>query len=344
MAVSDFSTTYSAPWAPAQSYLENALGGANDLWHQGQGWTPYRGNANAPLNRDTRLGLARARKLAGQRVPGLLDAQNYATDMIKNRGMSAELNGVADRYKAFADSENGLTSGQEEAVGFLNPFARGDYTEDPRLTERLNQDRQDAMNSSATAFGGGRYGSAAIGAGMGKALSRATNDTLLQSNENARNPQLQASGMVGNMYTTGANQKLGATGALGDLYEGGLARSQGAAGLLPMLNELRYDGAARQAGVGDFYQNRAQAEQDKRISDWNMRQEAPWQRLNSASRIIQGTAGQGSQSVGYKPKAKTPWWQTALGAVGMGSKLASGLPSWGSSPAYGSTPGAGGLY
>src|SRR5215217_4542686 len=171
-------TQTSDPWKPAQSYLLQGLSGASSLLKNKTGFNPYTGNALAPLNQMTKDALSQTKWLSGQPVPGLAAGQGFATDMIANRGMTPELNGVADRYRAFADSDtgltgaqesvggryqafadskNGLTAGQEESLGLLNPFARGEYTEDPRLTQRLSADRQDAMNASATAFGGGRY-------------------------------------------------------------------------------------------------------------------------------------------------------------------------------------------
>lgn len=221
-------------------YISSAMGDVQKFYETGR---PYW--AQAPVNTVTHDAFNMTAANARGNVPGLPQAQNYATGMIANNGMTGDMNQVA------GDIRNGMRQTWAE----LTPFSNGSMQEDPRLQQMLNTNADRAANAAATRFGGGRYGSAAIGQGVGSAVADATNPTMLQSNENARSRQLQAASTLGSLNVAG-------NGLLGNIYEGGLNRATQATSMLPALNELRYDGATRLAGIGDYFQQRDQAQHD----------------------------------------------------------------------------------
>lgn len=262
-------TTTTNPMASAQPAIDGIIGAAGDWYNSKQG-------QQAPMNAYTKSALNQTRALSSQPVTGFQTAIDVNGAMINNGGYTPDL---------------------RVAQNFLNPFAAGQYNEDPRLAASIAERENRAKNAAATQFGGGRYGSNAIGQGMGSAMATAGNDLMLQSNENARTRQLQASGLLGNM----------AEGARSAVMQG--------TSMLPMLDNLRYSGAERMAGVGDYYQNRAQERQDM-----------PFNRLSQYGGLIsQMSGGYGSTT---KPKAGNAA-MSAVGGALSGAKLGSALGPWG---------------
>jgi hypothetical protein len=217
-----------------------------------------------------------------------------------------------------------LTGSQRQAAGYMDPFARGDFQEDPRMLAALKAREGRAMNSASTSFGNGRYGSNAIGRGVGSALAEAGDELMYQSNESARNRQLQASGMLGDLYTTGAGQKLNATGQMADiygqgaqqklgalgqmgsLYEGGRTAALAAAGMQPSLEALKYLGADKMNQAGQAYTDRAQTERDALIKRYEGQQSgtAGWDALAKYVGAMSGMgkAGETKSQVAIPPQ------------------------------------------
>ncbi len=239
----------------------------------------------APLNQDILSSFQQTRDLANQGVPNLDQIYGVQSGILGN---------------------GGFTSQMTDASNYLRNFADGSYHEDPRLQSVLNAERTNATNAALTGLGGGRYGSAAIGQGLGKAQAAATDQLMLQSNENARNRQLQAAGQMGSLASQGANNIFSA------------------ASLSPMLNELRYDGTSRLAGIGDFLQNRSQ----DRI---NQRANFPKENLNWYTGILSGMGGQGSTTISRTPgpSAASSILGGALGGATIGSNIKGLGAGWG---------------
>lgn len=262
-------------WEPVEQGYETLLGSAAD----------YFGGLGRPklnrLNRDITNSFSQTRRLAGAGVPNL--DQMYATQ----QGLLAN---------------GGMTGTMQDSVGYLTNFANGSYQEDPRLKAAIAEREKRAMNGAATQFGGGRYGSAGIGQGMGSAMATAGNDLMLQSNENSRNRQLQAAGQIGQLGTAGA-QNMNTVMAMS-----------------PMMNELRYDGASRLAGMGDFLQNRQQGRTDQ-LRNY------PQQDMNWYGGILGGLGGQGSTTVTRTPGPSAA--QSILGGAAMGAGIGGKIPGIG---------------
>lgn len=281
------STTSNTPYG--SSYVDNAFSEAQRIYGQGVGQA-WKGNVLAPMNSVTANALDWTKQLAGSNPVGIGQAQTFASNMISGNGMTPDL---------------------QRTAGYLTPFADGSMQEDPRLAQALETNANRAANAAATRFGGGRYGSAAIGQGVGQAVADANNATMLQSNENSRNRQMQASGLLGNMY------------------ESGLGRSFQASSMLPMLDNLRYASAERLAGVGDYEQNRAQTEQDAQIAQYEGQQAYPWMNLNNYNSIVRGLGSLGSTSIGIKPQTGASTAQKAIGGVASGAAAGSMFGPWG---------------
>lgn len=207
MQSKDKTTTSTQSLMPSlQPQVNSYLGKVGNVYNPG-GYLPK-------VNTTTKAALNQTKALAKQPVPGLTEAQGMVTGLLGNGGM---------------------TAGMQQASDYLTPFASGEYQEDPRLLATLERERNNATNAAATRFGGGRYGAAGMGTGMGQAQAAATDSLMLQSNENARNRQMQAAQAMGALGQSGAGNALTA----GSMVNG--------------LNDLRYDGTSRLASVGDYF-------------------------------------------------------------------------------------------
>lgn len=229
------------PWGPATDGLMQGMQTASGLFNGNVGYNPYPNRTVAKRSANTLGAMGQIQGLAGQPIQGLQDANNFAQGMIQNNGMTGDLNRTA---------------------GYLTSFADGSYQEDPRLQQAMAaRETRAANNAASLASGSGRYGSGAMGTTMGNAMADSSNELMLQSNENARNRQLQAAGQLGN------------------LYEGGLGRAAGAAAMLPGLNEMRYDGADRMAGLGAQEDAFQQSLLNSKVDKYNQTQARPWEQL-----------------------------------------------------------------
>ncbi len=253
----------------------NVLGGAESAYNNSD---PSR---LAPLNSYTTNAFNQTNNLASGGVPNLNLMYDHQAHMLQNGGMTGQM---------------------QQAYGLLGNFANGAYNEDPRLQSVIANERTKATNAALTSLGGGRYGSNAIGSGIGNAQAAATDQLMLQSNENARNRQLQAAGQMGSLAQAGAGNQA-TWGAM-----------SGA------MNDLRYDGASRLAGIGDYMQNRAQTRIDNKTN-------FPWQNLQNYAGILSGMGGQGSTQVTKQPGASAA--QSILGGAAMGAGIGSKIPGLG---------------
>lgn len=300
MATPKKSLTFGA----ADGYIDPTLNNATDLYN-----STLQGKATGTMPGQTRNALKQTRTLANQPIPGLAQAQGFTNDLLSNGGWTPDLRTVQNQYQGVVNN-GGWTDDLRKTQGYLDNFANGSYTEDPRLTSMLDTNARRAANAGATMFGNGRYGSAGIGMGIGDSVSRANNETIYASNESARNRQLQASGMLGDLGNTAANRSMAANAGLGQLGEG--ARQAGMQGttLIPSLNDLRYDGAERLAGIGDYMNN------------WNNNTD-DWNATSNYINALQGLGGMrtAQQTKGSEGSSAQKAIGMASAGVGLGSKI-----------------------
>jgi hypothetical protein len=280
-----------------------------------EGWDTYNYNQGrsglAPINSTTKNAFAQTRTLAGQGVPNLDQIYGVQSSILANGGMTQGMKDASGILGGYA-ANNGVTSDLARTAGYYENFANGSYNEDPRLQRQLDINADRAANAGATRFGGGRYGSAAIGAGIGNAVADANNGIMLQSNENARNRQLQATQGLDGLYQGAANRGASAAGAMASLASQGAQNMATWGSMTPALNDLRYDGASRVAWIGDFLQGRHQTAYDNRNGYGN---------LKNYTGILGGMGNQGATTVSKTPGPSAA--QSILGGIGAGAKLGS---------------------
>lgn len=275
----------------ADSFLGPALNEANRIYQ-----STAKGKSLTKMNGDTRSSLQTTRNLSQQPVQGLAEANQFNTGLIGNGGWTDELRGAA----------SGIQGTMDQTAQYLNPFMTGQYHEDPRMRELLDTNANRAANGAATRFGGGRYGSAAIGQGVGSAVADANNGIMLQSNENSRARQLQAIGMNSGVQLQGG-------GLLGNMGESARGAAMQATSQIPMLDNAKYAGAERRAGVGDYLTQ--------------LVQNGPaWQNAQNYAGLL-GSLG-GHRQIQTIPN-NASGAQKAIGGASTGAVLGSMLGPWG---------------
>lgn len=167
------------PWAPAQPYLSGAMQTANAYLQGNYGYQPYTGPTTAPLNNNITQGMLAGQNIAANNLsgsPNVLAGQSYLGDLIKNQGMTDNLNTVAGQFGDIY-SQN---------IGQQNPYLQG----------VLNQ-QMDKVNSAMS--GAGRYGSGQHSAGIAQAIA----PTLAQDYMQRQQLGMQATGALGELYGQG---------------------------------------------------------------------------------------------------------------------------------------------
>jgi len=132
------------PWSGAVPDLNLALGQAANLFNADVGYQPYAGQTQVALDPWQQTGMTNMANMALQNAggtPNVLSAQSYLGDLVKNQGLSPELQSMA-----------GTLAGQS------NPYLQG----------VLNQ-QMDKVNSAMS--GGGRYASGSHAAAIAQAIA-----------------------------------------------------------------------------------------------------------------------------------------------------------------------------
>jgi len=168
------------PWVAAQPSLSQIIGQAGNLFNSNTGYVPYTGQTQAGLDPNLELGLASQAGIAkGYQglggTAGNAAAQQEATNMIQNQGLSPELRSL-----------------YQQAQGDQNPFLNS-------IIDTSNRRIGDRINSSMS--GAGRYGSGQHTDVMARALAESADPLLAQ--DYARRQQQQQDILTGGLQRAG---------------------------------------------------------------------------------------------------------------------------------------------
>jgi hypothetical protein len=147
------------PWAPAQPYLQQAMGAAQALYNTDTGYRPWSGATQAPLNTDITSAMGYMRDTltpdaARGGTEGVLAARTLGTDLMQNQGLSPELRSL-----------------YEQAQGDQNPYLQA-------MLDTSNRQISNKIGSSMS--GAGRYGSGMHSDVAARAMSEAADPILAQ--------------------------------------------------------------------------------------------------------------------------------------------------------------------
>lgn len=166
------------PWIGAQPALNQVQAGASALFNSGQGYAPYSGPTQTPLDPNVAgaIGLQRAINTGNlYGTPGVQAAQATGLNMIQNQGLSPELRSL-----------------YQQAQGNQNPYLQSILdTSNRRIGDRVN----------ASMSGAGRYGSGQHTDVMARALAESADPILAQ--DYARRQQQQQDILTGGLSRAG---------------------------------------------------------------------------------------------------------------------------------------------
>jgi len=168
------------PWAPAQPYLQQAMGAAASNFSNNIGYQPWTGATQSPLNADINTAISGMRDTLAPDVArggteGVLAARSLGTDLMKNQGLSPELRSL-----------------YEQAQGNENPYLQN-------MIAASNRQISDKIGSSMS--GAGRYGSGQHTDVASRAMAEAADPLLAQ--DYARRQQQQQSILEGGQQRAG---------------------------------------------------------------------------------------------------------------------------------------------
>lgn len=245
-----------------------------------------------------------------------LPQQQYYPGQTVARLNDVNINGLTQQY---GYAQNNWNTGAAEdqlakslggqylggGTEYLKPFASGEYT----------------------------YG----GEGFNAALEAARNKILPQINSRFEQSGRFGSGLsrqaeasaVGDafagLYNQGLDRQLAASGALADQYQAERMNQMRALGLAPSVANMRAQDYATMTAVGDRHQAEQQKQMDAAKAAWMFQQQAPYDRLTTASGIIQG-GFPGSTQTTTAPYSGPSTAQSLLSLGGMGLGAALGGP------------------
>jgi len=249
-----------------QQWRTQLYGLAQDQFNQGMpGYFP--GSTVVPFSDQTQAGLNYMQDYASQGAFGLPQAQNSL-----NRSMSGFNPAMPFATGMAAGSTNNPYGNMQTTAGIgqLQSTANGDLIGQNPYLDRMFQSGsnqiQNAVNANFSAAG--RYGSGAHQGAMAQGMGDLYSSIYAPAYQQERQNQLTAAnqlagfnaadlGRMGSLYEAGANRRLEATGLMGDLWSTGNAQGMAAAAMLPGLYNYGLMPADTMMNAGSQYENLA---------------------------------------------------------------------------------------
>jgi len=304
-------TSRTEPYAPAEPFLKDILGEAQNIYRSGLGREFFPSSTVVPFAEQT------------QQALNLQQAQ--ALEQAQNSALQAQ---AAQTFGQFAGSPMSsytgrMGQGMGSSYGQLTPQA--DYLSGIR--EGITSD---VLGSVQSQFGGmGRTGTSpqaqqAVARGVTQAYAPIASQ--LASQERGREMQALES-QFGRQFS-GSQADIGRQQAG---MESAFGRQLQAAGQLPGIQQgldlRRQQAIASLGGVGSAYENLAQRQLQDQIARFQFGQTAPMQQLQQYAGLISPIAGGFPTSVGTQPGGST--LATGLGGALSGAALGSYVPGLG---------------
>lgn len=273
--------------------------------------------------------------------------QNYLGQAGAPTASGQNLQGMAGGMPMSSAETNLQSMANGSDLSHPNPYLQA-------ALEAANRQTADQVNGQFSAAG--RYGSGAQTNVLSRNIGENNTNAYMQDYENARNRmmsansqidqarnansglQLQANGQIdqaaqgrlssqlaglnGLAGIQGQNiqNQLSSASGLSDAYAGGMNRALSTALNGQQFTNQLYDPAQKIAGVGSFYDDRAQNELNANISQYQNAQQLPWQNLAQLNAIATGAGQLGgtTSQVQVKPGQSQLQQYLGYGTAGLG--------------------------
>jgi len=298
-------TSRTQPYAPAEPYLQDILGEAQNIYRSGLGKSFFPSSTVVPF--------------AGQTQEALNLQQASALDQM---APSAILGQAGNTFGQFAGGPMSAYAGRP-GMGFGSAYS-GLTPQTDYLSDLRSGITSDVLGSVQSQFGGmGRTGTSpqaqqAVARGVTQAYAPIASQ--LGSQERGRELgalESQLGRIYGGSQADIARQQAGMESAFG--------RSLQAAGQLPGIQQamdMRRQGAiANLGGVGSAYENLAQRQLQDQIQRFQFGQQAPMQALQQYAGLISPIAGGYPTAVNTGPGQQSGGASGAFGGAVAGSAL-----------------------
>jgi len=311
----------SDPWSGAQSHLTDLYTRAGDLTGEVQGYNPYPGDLQAPLDPTLAQGLNQSYQIASQSpwgTEGVNAARSYGTSMEQLGGLTPDMANTANMMQnvygqmgntaaGYAQPYNSLASMYQEASGQQNPYLQA-------MLDTSNRRIGDRVNSSVS--GAGRYGSGAHTDILARSLAEAADPVLAADYTQRQQTKLNAlQGMQGALggQAQALNAQQGVAGGIGNIYQNASDSAGKWAQLMPKLDEAQYAPAEQMQNYGNFYQTRSNQDLANQVAKWNQEQSKQWENLQRYAGILSGSGALGGTKTTTTTPAQASTLQKVLG-------------------------------
>jgi hypothetical protein len=232
-------TTTTVPWSAQQPYLTYGFQEARNLYDQG----------GANIIPQVAAPFSEAQQ---QALQGIIDQASAGTPSTA---------AAQDAYLGLLNQG----AGANPAIGYLTPTASGQYL-DPENNPYFRQSMENALglakvNLQSKFAQAGRTGSALASDTAARALGDMSTQAYAQQYNQAAQNQLQAAGLLGNLYDTGTQRQLQAIA------------------YAPAMQELAYADLNKLLGAGGMQQAQTQNELNAALAAYNQQQMQPYQNL-----------------------------------------------------------------
>lgn len=264
-------------------FVDRNIDASNQLanaYVTGGGTQAYTGDLQGAQSAQSQQALGGIMNVANSANASLLGntGLNYANKLIGQQGLSDEMRA---QLKPLIDTANGVD------LNRVNPYLQTQI-------DAMNQQIMDKVNGAMSA--NGRYGSGAHTGVLGSQLGVANANVLSTNFENSLNRQQAA------------------LGSLADIYGQGLNRAGNMALNGSQITDQLYSPYERMAGVGQYYDDRAQGAVDAQLQKYMMNRDLKKDDLTWLAQIASGAPSYGSTSTSSGTTTKPSALQSALGA------------------------------
>lgn len=302
-------TTENSPWDPAVPYLTGSMEEAAKLAQNNKGFNAYPGQAWTDYSGQTLSGLSSMEQLASQ------PNQFYQPNADFTSGL------VAGQYNpnAIAQYGTGIASGAQ-GINTEADYRNLYNTTNTNFNEALDTQASKLTDDIARTFGGASFGSAASTG----ALVDQVGDLRTQAMSDQYNTeQAFKAGLLGDISgVQGQNisNQLSAAGALSGEQQLGTQNQMAGVGLSDQVYQSQYLPSERMLGVGAAYDAKAGEQLQAQMDQYNIDQQANWNRLAAAYPYFSGTGASSSTITTEQP---TDPWSKIIGGGLLASQMVS---------------------
>jgi hypothetical protein len=291
-------TTTSGPWPPAQKYLRGAMQKAANLAQNKKGFNPYPGQSYVPFSGETEAGLGQIQGMAGQPNPF------YAGNAGFNQGL------VGGQYDL---DQSGYQNLAGNAINTEGDYRTMFDQTNPLFEQVVNTQAGKIGDDVARQFGGASFGSAAS---TGALVDQIGDYRNKMASENFYNLQNLKRGLLGDITgLQGQNRgfEMDRLGAMAGLSQQDIQNRLAGVGQSDQIYQSQFAPAERMLGVGAAREAKAGEALQAQMDKFDVRQQAPWNRLGAAYPYFTGTGGSTQQTTMEQPT--DPWGRILGGGL-----------------------------